>query len=387
MILITSLQDKKIFYFLNWTESTLTKYFNKVQYMFELLRYGKEQEIKSAPTYKSDDNSNIDDKEQVRDLGIMMSNTATVTLHIRNIVEKSRDKMGWVLRVFQSRQRSLMLTLLKSLVIPLQEYCCRSGTHMESKRHIQAVDAMQRTFTYNITEVQHLNYWERLHELKLYPLQRRRERYIIIYIYKIKQHLVPNIDGTMGHKIKTRKHLRHGTQCLFSIQQTETQHIPFKKCNNCIWASFVRLVAKISERHLKYQNWIIKIWARQISRAHSWWAKNAQLCHRIRKQQHPRTAHSSEGSRNLPKWLSPWSCIGRFFVHCPFIEKSMDMQVFIIRIVYSEGCTSKSGKWSTILLLLTLDERNCFRTLICLKHFSKLRKDRYISYIMFISLK
>ena len=26
--------------------------------------------------------------------------------------------------------------------------------------------------------------------------------------------MVPNIDGTMGHKIKTRKHLRHGTQCV-----------------------------------------------------------------------------------------------------------------------------------------------------------------------------
>ena len=26
--------------------------------------------------------------------------------------------------------------------------------------------------------------------------------------------MVPNIDGTMGHKIKTRKHPRHGTQCV-----------------------------------------------------------------------------------------------------------------------------------------------------------------------------
>ena len=40
---------------------------NKVK----LLRYGKEQEIKSATTYKSYDDSNIDDKEQVRDLGGM----------------------------------------------------------------------------------------------------------------------------------------------------------------------------------------------------------------------------------------------------------------------------------------------------------------------------
>ena len=84
---------------------------------FELLRYGKEQEIKSATTYKSYDDSNIDDKQQVRDLGTMISNTATSTFHIINIVKKARDKMGWMVRVFQSRKRSLMLTLLKSLVI------------------------------------------------------------------------------------------------------------------------------------------------------------------------------------------------------------------------------------------------------------------------------
>ena len=101
-----------------------------------------------------------------------MSNTATFTLHIRNIVKKARDKMGWVLRVFQSQQCSLMLTLLKSLAIPLLEYC----------KDIQAIEAIQQTFTYKITEVQHLNYWERLHELELYYLLRCHEHYIIIYI-------------------------------------------------------------------------------------------------------------------------------------------------------------------------------------------------------------
>ena len=69
---------------------------------FEPLRYGNEKEMKSVATCKSYNDSNIDDKEQVRDLGIMMSNTAIFTLHIRNIVKKARDKMGWVLRVFQS---------------------------------------------------------------------------------------------------------------------------------------------------------------------------------------------------------------------------------------------------------------------------------------------
>ena len=53
---------------------------------FKLLPYAKQQEIKSAKTYKSCDDSNIDDKEQASDLGIMTSNTDTFTLHIRNIV-------------------------------------------------------------------------------------------------------------------------------------------------------------------------------------------------------------------------------------------------------------------------------------------------------------
>ena len=91
--------------------------------------------------------------------------------------------MGWVLRVFQSRKRSLMLTLLKSLVIPILEYCCPLSNPWKAK-DIQAIEASQRTFTQKITEVQHLNYRERLHELKLFSLQRRRERYIItVYIF------------------------------------------------------------------------------------------------------------------------------------------------------------------------------------------------------------
>ena len=94
----------------------------------------------------------------------MMSNTATFTLHIRNIVKKARDKVGWVLKVFQSQQRSLMLILLKSL--PQLEYCCQLWNPWKGK-DIQAIEAIQRTFTDKITEVQHFNYWERLHELKL----------------------------------------------------------------------------------------------------------------------------------------------------------------------------------------------------------------------------
>ena len=98
------------------------------------------------------------------------------------------------------------------------EISCHSPTRvllpalesMESKRHTS-----YRSCSTNIYIQNHgRNYWERLHELKLYSLQSHRERYIIIYIWKITQHMVPNIDGTIGHTIKTIKHLRNGTQCV-----------------------------------------------------------------------------------------------------------------------------------------------------------------------------
>ena len=139
--------------------------------------------------------------------------------------------MGWV---------------LNSLVFLLLEYCCHLGNPWNAK-DIQAIEAIQRQFTYKISEVQHLNYWERLYELKLYSLQRSSERYIIIYIWKITLHIVPNIFVTIGHQIKIRKYQRHGTLRYSVSNRKKPSTIPSRKCNNCIWASVSELFAKISE--------------------------------------------------------------------------------------------------------------------------------------------
>ena len=64
--------------------------------------------------------------------------------------------------------------------------------------------------------------------------------------------MVPNIDGTMGHKIKTRKHPRHGIVPNSVSNEQKPSTIHSRKCNKCIWASVVQLVTKISQRHRKY---------------------------------------------------------------------------------------------------------------------------------------
>ena len=101
------------------------KYNMKFNVTFELLRYGKEHAGNKICDSLQIMMIQILTSKQVRYLCIMMSNTTTFTLHMKNEVIMARDKLGWVLRVFQSRKRCLMLMLLKSFVIPLLEYCCQ----------------------------------------------------------------------------------------------------------------------------------------------------------------------------------------------------------------------------------------------------------------------
>ena len=84
-----------------------------------------------------------------------------------------------------------MTTLYKSLVRSHPEYCCPLW-HSSKIADIQKIEGVQRAFTSRIWGLQHLNYWQRLRALKLMSLQRRRERYIIIHMWKILHGYCPN---------------------------------------------------------------------------------------------------------------------------------------------------------------------------------------------------
>ena len=80
---------------------------------------------------------------------------------------------------------------------------------MESRkgdRHPADRRGLKNFHELDFSGLQHLNYWERLARLKLMSLQRRRERYIILMMWKILHNIVPNcchIDFKMTS--------RHGT--------------------------------------------------------------------------------------------------------------------------------------------------------------------------------
>ena len=64
--------------------------------------------------------------------------------------------------------------------------------------------------TAKITAYKEYNYYERLKALKLYSLQRRRERFTIIYTWKIIESLCPNLPN---NPITVFSHVHKGRLC------------------------------------------------------------------------------------------------------------------------------------------------------------------------------
>ena len=82
-------------------------------------------------------------------------------------------------------------TLYKLLVRSTLEYYCPLW-NPGKVTDIQLIEGIQRTFTDRRSALQDLSYWERLAHLKLMSLQRRRERYVVLIMWKILHKVIPN---------------------------------------------------------------------------------------------------------------------------------------------------------------------------------------------------
>ena len=124
------------------------------------------------------------------------------------MVTRARSTLSWVFSVFKTREKTVMTTLYKSLVRSLLEYCCPLWDPVKVTE-IQLLEGVQRTFTRCVGGLEKMNYWERLSRLKMMSLQRRRERYIILMMWKILNNVVPNCCD-----VKFTETSRHGTRAI-----------------------------------------------------------------------------------------------------------------------------------------------------------------------------
>ena len=98
---------------------------------------------------------------------------------------------SWVLGVFRDRSKKTMLHLFKSMVRERVQYCSPLWNPVK-RSDIELIEDVQRHFTSKIICCRGMDYHSRLKHLKLLSLQRRRERFSIIHVWKILNNIVPN---------------------------------------------------------------------------------------------------------------------------------------------------------------------------------------------------
>ncbi|CAL4062211.1 unnamed protein product, partial [Meganyctiphanes norvegica] len=124
----------------------------------------------------------------------------------------SKIMQGMLLRTFATRQEIPMMTMYNTYIRSKLEYCSLVWSPSQQK-YINKLERVQKNFTSKIEGIEHLNYHQRLKKLKLYSLERRRERYMIINAWQQIEGITENVLGLKARRmgrsrriISTKKH-------------------------------------------------------------------------------------------------------------------------------------------------------------------------------------
>ena len=112
-----------------------------------------------------------------------------------------------------------MKTLFTCLIRPKVEYGCQTWNPTK-KQEIVELEMVQRRFIKRIEGIEYLTYPEQLKKLKLYSLE--RERYLIIYLWKMLEDLVPKcIDLKKRNEGRNGRSFRLPLLCITFIHRAE----------------------------------------------------------------------------------------------------------------------------------------------------------------------
>ena len=74
-----------------------------------------------------------------------MSSDCSFAVHIDAVVASTKPTISWILQTFQIREHLPMLTLWKTLLLPIVEYCLVLWSHTEVG-HAQQIESLQWSF-------------------------------------------------------------------------------------------------------------------------------------------------------------------------------------------------------------------------------------------------
>lgn len=167
-----------------------------------------------AATYKLGENQ-LKLSYQETDLGVIIDSKLTFEAHIMAKINKANSLLGIINRTFEFKDSPTMLSLYKTMVRPVLEYCNQVWSPLHMK-HITLIENVQRRMTRNLPGLKDLEYEQRLKKLDLPTLAYRRLRGDMIECFKlttglydteVSNNLLKFSDNqvTRGHQFKLEK--------------------------------------------------------------------------------------------------------------------------------------------------------------------------------------
>ena len=138
----------------------------------------------------------IEEYDNHKDLGVIMDSDGTFNTHINTLIKKLRKKIGWVLRSFYSRNIDFMRQIFISLIRPHMDYCAQLWAPSEGPG-LDKLENFLYDYSKYVPEIRNMSYEDRLKAMRLQLVQRRYDRYRIIYTRKCALGLVPDCNITM----------------------------------------------------------------------------------------------------------------------------------------------------------------------------------------------